>query len=156
MKMSKQGLDLLIEREGIRYDAYLDTEGVWTIGVGHTGPEVVQGLHWTAEQVEDAFEKDVIKFEDSVNACVKVDLRQNEFDALVSFAHNCGVNALPHGGGGGQPSSILYELNKRNYGRAGDSFNNWMANAAVRTRRAAEREQFRGTRFVATVSPQDV
>ena len=35
MKMSQQGIDLLIEREGKRYTVYLDTQGYPTVGVGH-------------------------------------------------------------------------------------------------------------------------
>ncbi len=44
-------------REGKRNEAYLDTAEppVWTIGYGHTGPEVHEGLVWTDEQVEEAF-----------------------------------------------------------------------------------------------------
>ena len=149
MKMSQQGIDLLVEREGKRNRAYLDTKGIWTIGVGHTGPEVYDGLYWTDEQVMDAFRKDIKRFEDSVNDCVTVTLRQHQFDALVSFAYNCGENALPHGGNNGAPSSILRALNAGNYEQAGLAFNNWMADPEVRTRRAGERDQFLGIAFEA-------
>lgn len=148
MKLSQQGIDLIVEREGKRNKAYQDTKDIWTIGVGHTGPEVHEGLYWTDQQIEEAFRKDVARFEDSVNACVTVALRQHQFDALVSFALNCGENALPHGNNGG-PSSILRALNAGNYAAAGDAFNNWMADVEVRTRRAGERDQFRGIAFEA-------
>lgn len=51
-----------IERwEGREHKAYPDplTHGApWTIGVGHTGPEVYDGLVWTDQQIDDAFDKD--------------------------------------------------------------------------------------------------
>ena len=148
MKLSDQGIDLLIAREGLKKRAYQDTKGIWTIGVGHTGPEVYDGLYWPEDQCRDVFKKDVARFEDSVNACVKVPLKQHQFDALVSFAFNCGETALPHGNNGG-PSSILRALNAGDYDGAANAFNNWMADPEVKSRRAGEREQFAGRHFQA-------
>jgi lysozyme len=48
--------------EGLRLFAYPDplTRGApWTIGYGHTGPGVDQGLEWTLEQAEAALEADI-------------------------------------------------------------------------------------------------
>lgn len=149
MKLSDEGVSLLIEREGLRKRAYEDTKGVWTIGVGHTGPEVYDGLYWTEDQCRDAFRKDVERFENAVNACVTVPLKQHEFDALVSFAFNVGTAALPHGGPGGGPSSILAAVNRGDMAGAANAFNNWMADPECRTRRAGEREQFAGRHFQA-------
>ncbi len=59
MKISHQGLDLLIAREGKHNAAYRDSKGVPTIGVGHTGPEVYIGLVWSDDQVETTFAKDI-------------------------------------------------------------------------------------------------
>jgi lysozyme len=150
VKLSEQGVTLLIEREGMKKRAYTDTKGIWTIGVGHTGPEVYDGLYWTEEQCREVFLKDVARFERSVNDCVTVSLEQHQFDALVSFAFNCGEMALPHSGVvGGPPSSILRALNAGDYEGATVAFNNWMRDPEVRTRRAAEREQFAGRHFQA-------
>lgn len=149
MKLSDQGLDLLIQREGSRNKAYQDTKGIWTIGIGHTGEDINEETVWTDEEVRSMFAQDVRKYEQSIDECVKVPLEQHQFDALTSFAFNCGINALPHGGSGGGQSSILRALNNRDYNGAADAFNNWMADASVKTRRAGEREQFKGTHFVA-------
>jgi lysozyme len=150
MKTSSQGLDLLIAREALLTKAYLDTKGIPTIGVGHTGPEVQLGLEWTEQQCREVFAHDIERFERAVNDCVTVELKQHEFDALVSFSFNCGEKALAHGNGGG-PSSILAALNSGDHAGAAVAFNNWMADAEVRTRRAGEREQFRGTAFQARI-----
>lgn len=48
--------------EGRCYDAHADrvTGGApWTIGVGHTGPEVHRGLTWTDRQVDEALKFDI-------------------------------------------------------------------------------------------------
>lgn len=146
MQMSQQGIDLLIAREGSRTHAYLDSKGIPTIGIGHTGPEVNLGLVWTEQQVKDAFFKDIESFEKAVNDAVQVPLEQHQFDALVSFSYNCGARALAYGNNGG-PSSILRALNAGDYEGAGRAFNNWMADPEVRTRRAGERDQFLGIAF---------
>jgi lysozyme len=45
--------------EGLRLEAYQDSGGVWTIGWGHTGPEVHAGLVWTREQCVEALQSDL-------------------------------------------------------------------------------------------------
>lgn len=50
---------LIANEEGRRHDAYLDTLGIWTIGIGHTGREVVEGLVWTDQQIDAVFAQDV-------------------------------------------------------------------------------------------------
>jgi lysozyme len=55
-------VDFVKAREGCQHDlgngtfaAYWDAAGkVWTIGYGTTGPEVIAGLVWTAQQCLDA------------------------------------------------------------------------------------------------------
>lgn len=52
----------LIEFEGWKNEAYPDPLTLgdpWTIGVGHTGPEVHRGLFWTDEQITVALAKDI-------------------------------------------------------------------------------------------------
>ena len=70
MKTSSAGLAVLTQREGRRNQAYLDSRGIPTIGVGHTGPEVRLGLAWSDEQVEVALASDVAWAENEVNRCV--------------------------------------------------------------------------------------
>src|SRR6185503_14715076 len=101
MKTSQRGIYLLTEREDRRSSAYLDSRGIPTIGVGHTGPEVHMGLVWSEGEIEAALAKDLARFEAAVTSAVKVPLNQDQFDALVSFSHNCGEGALVHGDHGG-------------------------------------------------------
>ena len=47
MNYGPKGLVLTKSFEQCRLTAYQDPLGIWTIGWGHTGPEVVSGLTWT-------------------------------------------------------------------------------------------------------------
>ena len=135
MKMSKDGLQKLMDREGVRLMAYQDTKGIWTIGVGHTGPEVKKGLVWTTEQVMDALNDDVVHAEEAVNSGVKVKLTQNQFDALVSFTFNVGVSAFYN-------STMLKFINKGDFVSAAQQFNRWVIPPEITDRRMSEKAQF--------------
>ena len=53
----------LIDFEGYEHDAYPDPISAdgkpFTIGVGHTGPEVHDGLRWTDAQIDSALDVDM-------------------------------------------------------------------------------------------------
>lgn len=52
----------LSDFEGFRNEAYPDplTRGApWTIGVGHTGPEVFEGLVWSDDKVNQVLDADI-------------------------------------------------------------------------------------------------
>ena len=135
MKTSQKGLDALTLREGFKTFAYKDTKGIWTIGVGHTGPEVHEGLVWTTTQVQDALIKDVQTAEKAINDGVVVPLTQNQFDALVSFVFNVGVGAFAR-------STLLKVLNQKNYTEAAKQFDRWVIPREITKRRMSEKAQF--------------
>ena len=94
MQTSPQGIDCLTAREGVRLDAYQDTRGIWTIGVGHTAasglPCPRAGMTITRDEAEAILARDVIPCEAAVNS-LHASLTQAQFDALVSFAFNIGT-----------------------------------------------------------------
>ena len=134
MKLSKIGADLIVTREGLRLKAYQDTKGIWTIGVGHTGPEVVRGLWITRDKAYELFYKDVEWAEEAVNE-VKVPLTQNQFDALVSFVFNIGATAFAK-------STMLRMLNVGDYEGAMKQFDRWVIPPEITGRRMSEKKQF--------------
>lgn len=134
MSLSAKGAQALIQREGRRLTAYKDTKGIWTIGVGHTGPEVKQGLVWTDAQVTAAFANDVKWAEREVDA-VEAPLTENQYDALVSFIFNIGAGAF-------RKSTMLKLLNKGEYELAAKEFDRWVIPKEITSRRMSEKRQF--------------
>lgn len=94
-KISNEGLNLIKKWEGLRLTAYKCAAGVWTIGYGHTGG-VYAGMKISESQATEYLRQDCQRFENYVNNrnYVPITLNQNQFDALVSFAFNCGQNNL--------------------------------------------------------------
>jgi lysozyme len=135
MKMSQEGLDILREREGARNEAYQDVKGIWTIGVGHTGPEVVEGLTWTDDEIDSQLALDVEKAEDCINQNVRVLLTQNQVDALCSFIFNVGTHAF-------EESTMLRLINQCDFDGATAQFDRWNIPSAIIGRRMAEKAQF--------------
>lgn len=95
MKTSNAGYDIIMKYEGCRLTAYkaLPTEKYWTIGYGHYGADVKQGMKITHEQAMRLLISDIAKFEKGVED-LRLHLTQNQFDALVSFSYNCGLGNL--------------------------------------------------------------
>ncbi len=95
MKISDKGIEFLIKEEGgIRLKAYKCQAGILTIGVGHTGKDVKEGMEITEEKAIELLKLDLRRFEDVVNKNINVTLKQHEFDALISLAFNIGCAAF--------------------------------------------------------------
>ena len=140
MRTNQAGLDLIRSFESLRLDAYRCPAGVLSIGFGHTGPDVQDGMSITAERAEELFRQDIAVFEDGVTYLVPPWTRQNQFSALVSFAYNCGLDALAG-------STLLRKFNAGDIIGAANEFVRWnksggrVLNGLTR-RRNAERALF--------------
>lgn len=137
MIISDAGVAAIKQREGYRLKAYRDSRGVPTIGVGHTGSDVRMSRIWTEQKVDDTLRADLQRFEDVVNHAVKVPLKQSQFDACVSLAFNIGVNGFAG-------SSVVKQLNLRNFPVAAADFLMWDRPPELLARRHAEMAQFLG------------
>lgn len=146
MKYSKAGLALTERFESCRRDAYQDIRGIWTIGYGHTGPEVHEGLEWTQEQCDAQVDIDTDRAVENVNKHVvftsRVDqqLTQGEFDALVDFDYNVGD-------GNFDTSTLLRLVNAGDMEAAAAEFEKWdhaggKEVAGLLRRRLAEKQEF--------------
>lgn len=149
MKTSDAGRALLIERESLELKAYRDSEGYWTIGVGHLlsldKNADFSSLVWTREHAEQVFAEDLAKYEKAVNDSVHVPIDQYQFDALVSYAHNIGVAGVMN-------SWVVRQLNAGDLAGAAAAFDNWHKPPAIISRRNGEREQFKGTALQARIA----
>jgi len=117
----EQGIKLIKHFEGCRFNPYLCSAMVWTVGFGHVlypeqnrlplAERKAYALHqahnreWSQEEVDDLLKKDLKRFELGVTRLITVPLKQCEFDSLVSFAFNLGLGTL-------QRSSVRSKLNR--------------------------------------------
>ena len=140
MQYSKQGLALTEGFESCRLTAYQDVKGVWTIGYGHTGPEVVAGLVWTQDQADTALVCDIQSAVNTVNRLVTSPMTQGVFDSLVDFVFNVGS-------GNFAGSTLLKLLNSGDTESAAQQFERWdyaggVQIAGLLRRREAEANEF--------------
>jgi len=147
---SSTGLALTRSFEGLRLEAYQDSGGIWTVGYGHTGPEVHAGLRISEEQAVALLRDDLASAVRCVRRAVKVPLNQWQFDALVDFCFNAGPGNL-------LSSTLLHLVNRGEFEGATGQFGLWV-HAGGRVipglvrRRAAEAALFAGHGFPASVS----
>lgn len=168
MRASAACRALVEHYEGRHAQAYPDpaTKGApWTIGVGHTGPEVVPGLAWTDAQIDAALSDDLVASETYCERALQGRVvPQHQWDALVSIMFNVGPGRpdvkLPGGGihagrdgililRGGQPSTLVRRMLVGDVAGAADQFLAWdkaggKSMRGLRRRRAAERALFLG------------
>jgi lysozyme len=115
---------------------------VWTIGYGHTGPEVVAGLVWTQNQADTALVCDIQSAVNTVNRLVTAPMTQGVFDSLVDFVFNVGS-------GNFAGSTLLKLLNSGDTESAAQQFERWdyaggVQIAGLLRRREAEKQEFNG------------
>jgi len=96
MTYSQACIDLTKSSEGRENNAYWDADGkVWTIGYGHTGLEVVEGLHWTDEQCDAQLAADLQLHAESVEQSFpNRTFTQGQFDCLTDLFFNVGATKL--------------------------------------------------------------
>lgn len=108
-KINKEGTDLITKWEGLRLKPYLCSAGVPTIGYGSTryenGNKVkLTDSEITKERAIQLFANTILQYEKAVFTLTRDDINQNQFNALVSFCYNLGVNALKN-------STLLKKVN---------------------------------------------
>lgn len=118
MNISEAGLEVIMNNEGLRLEAYQDVVGVWTVGFGHTGAEVKEGLVITLDAAKSLLLSDAETAEKCVNNCVSGNITQGQFDALCSFVFNLGCTALRN-------STLLRKLNSGDDVGASEEFVKW-------------------------------
>ena len=126
MNIGRMGEALIKSFENCKLVAYQDDGGVWTIGWGHTGSDVHPGLKITQAQADALFDRDIARFERDVTSLLTATVTQNQFDALLSFAYNCGsdIDADTKAEGLGD-STLLRLVNAYRFEGAAKEFPKW-------------------------------
>ena len=141
MKVSKLGLVEIAGHEGIVPMPYLDSVGVWTVGIGHAevsgrppNPRhMARGVALPMTEIFELFEADIAAFARDVDSAVDVPVVQHEFDALVSFHYNTG---------GIRRASLTRRLNAYDRRGAADAFMMWRRPPEIMNRRHKEQTLF--------------
>lgn len=155
MKVTELALDLIKRSEGLVMAAYLCPAGKWTIGYGHTGPEVHCGQVVTVPEANELLRKDVAIFEREVEQLLDgAATKQCQFDALVVLAYNIGsdidADMIPEGLG---DSTLMRKHRAGDFAGAAAEFPKWnkarvrgklVALNGLTKRRAAEARLYRG------------
>lgn len=145
MKSSTNCIAIIKAAEGFSSIPYRCPAGVATIGFGSTrdtdGKAItMQHPPITEQQAANIMASTLVTYEDAVKRYVTVPLTQNQFDALVDFAYNCGAQNL-------RTSTLLKKLNAGDYNGAAEQFIYWIYGGGKKLpglvkRRMAERSLF--------------
>lgn len=119
MKTSENGLELIKNFEGLRTEAYICSAGLKTIGYGHVLAANDNRSQISIQEAENLFAFDIKLTEFAVLRNIKVELKQNQFDALVSFTFNVGPAAL-------QRSTLRQKVNRSEHEEAKEEFLRWI------------------------------
>ncbi len=141
MVTSERGIALIEEFEGFRAQAYRDPVGIWTIGYGFTRG-VRAGDTMTREQADARLRQELGEYEAGVARATGGRATQAQFDALVSFAFNVGVEGMA-------ASSAVRAHNRGDHQAAARAFALWnkaggKAWPGLTRRRAAEAALYLG------------
>ncbi|MBF0170806.1 MAG: lysozyme [Nitrospinae bacterium] len=133
-------VDFIKKWEGCKLTAYQDVVGIWTIGYGHTGKDVRQGLVITQEEADTLLNNDLWTFRKCVDVGVTVDITVSMRAALCSLAYNIGCGAF-------SKSTVLRKVNAKDWAGAANAFLMWNKAGGkvikgLENRRKAERNLF--------------
>ena len=94
MRASSACVSFIKSYESCVLEPHWDALGeVWDIGYGHVLQASDPRQPITQEEADSLFDLDLLRFEEGVTSLTTaVELRQHEFDALVSFAYNVGLD----------------------------------------------------------------
>ena len=154
---SRVAFDLIASFEGFRTRAVRTPDGHWTLGFGHTAT-AREGLTVTRTEAEDLLRWDLLPIVDTVRQVALTPLTQNQFDALISFAFNIGIENF-------RTSDVLKFLNQGQPVAAALSMHAWRRAAvngrvltidALVRRRAAESAMFLETVGARPAAPTSV
>ena len=117
MNISEEGLSLIKKFEGCELKAYRCAANVLTIGYGTT-KGVTEDMEITKEEAESILKEEMHEYEGYVNDMVKVPLKQNQFDSIVSWVFNLGSTNL-------SSSTLLKKLNNSEYDEVPAQIKRW-------------------------------
>ena len=125
-------IDLFRKIYGLSNVAYVDSEHKKIIGIGHllsaeelltskiriNGQYIDYSLGITTKQCYNLCKQDLERVCEAVDEIIDVDLSQNQFDALVIFCYNVGINSF-------RESTLVKLLNQGEYDNVPEQLLKW-------------------------------
>ena len=128
MHISQEGITLIKHYEGCPKDkdgnavSYRCAANKATIGYGSLklidGSPVQDSMSISMQEAEELLAHELKEYEGYINSMVNVPLKQNEFDALVSWVFNLGPTSLKN-------STLLRVLNEGKYHEVPEQIKRW-------------------------------
>jgi len=138
MAITDSTVSFITEEEGFKNQAYKDSKGLLTIGVGHliktSEPHLITAT-LSDQEVKDLLKSDLRWCSEAVEDSVRVPLTQRQFDALYSLCFNIGETNF-------KKSTVVKRLNQNDYKGAADAILMWNKPAVLEKRRKRERNLF--------------
>jgi lysozyme len=142
-RVTASAVELVKRFEGLRREPARLASGGWTVGYGHTR-FAREGKAVTADEAEALLYYDLSVLADRLDAWIFTPLTQNQFEAILAFAFNIGLENF-------RTSAVLRRLNAGDLLQAASALELWrradfggedlVVDALVR-RRAAEKAHF--------------
>ena len=136
--VSDSTITLVENFEGKRHKAYRDSQGNWTIGVGHLIRRETRHLLHTElseEEVRGILHQDLEKCSTALQTALSVPVTRLQADALHSLCHNIGPDNM-------RRSDVVKHMNAGDSEKAAQAFMNWSNPPELRNRRKAEKALF--------------
>lgn len=118
MRCSDAGRGFIKAFESLRLQPYRDDAGKWTVGYGHLIGSDEPIETWTQAHADAEFDADVADVDIGLADLIAIELRQHEYDAIASFAFNCGVTAF-------KASTLRRVLNEQDFVAAALELGRW-------------------------------
>lgn len=138
VRVKSSTLQLIYKMEGVVNEAYQDSAGHWTIGVGHKIKASESHLLFARlsnSEIEDLLRRDLEPCERFLTTKIEYPINQVQFDALMSLCHNIGPDNLAR-------SSVVFHLNGFREKSAANAFLHWNKPQELTKRRREERRLF--------------
>lgn len=148
---SEKGRKLIEGWEGCILTAYkMPGEKLFTIGYGHTGTEVTEGMTITQAEASRIFAEDLKKYEKWTYTYAPGKFAtQNEFDALLSYCYNAGPGALQTAARNADKTAMFETMMKTVKGGNGVVFK------GLQRRRICEARLYFNAEYIGTPPPAD-
>ena len=99
MRLNNAGYLLICEFEGLRLKPYLCSANIPTIGYGNTFYPDGKKVTMLDKEITKQYAFEIFKivaddFAKKVSKLITYPLNQNQFNSIVSFSYNCGINSF--------------------------------------------------------------